>query len=185
MVAQGYRATTVAQIAREAGVHVDTLYALVGRKSELLRELIERAISGTDQPLAPEARDYVQRMQAEPDPARKLEIYAGAVRTIQTRMAPLFLALRDAASTDPEAEQVWGQISQRRASNMRRLVADLGADALRSGLDLDEAADIVWATASADLFVLLTDERGWTLDRYQDWLADTWRRLLLEPQMAD
>lgn len=181
LVAKGYRATTVAQIARDAEVHVDTLYALVGRKPEILRELIERAISGTDQPLAPEARDYVQRMQAEPDPVRQLEIYAAATRAIQTRMAPLFLALGEAASTEPEAQQVWGQISQRRAANMRRLVADLGDDALHAGLDPDEAADIVWATASSELFVLLTRERSWTLDRYQDWLADTWRRLLLEP----
>ncbi len=179
LVTKGYRATTVAKIARNAEVHVDTLYTLVGRKPEILRELIERAISGTDRPLDPEARDYVQRMQTEPNPIRQLEIYAAAVRAIQTRMAPLLLALRDAASTEPEAQQVWSQISQRRAANMRRLVAALGDDVLRRGLDVDEAADIVWATASSELFLLLTGERGWTLDRYQDWLADTWRRLLL------
>ena len=184
LVSTGYRATTVTQIAQEADVHVDTIYALVGRKPEILRALIEHAISGTGQPLPPEARDYVQRMQAEPDPVRKLDIYASAVRAIQTRMAPLLLALRDAASTEPQAEQVWSQISQRRAANMRRLVADLGDDALRPGLDLDAAADIVWATASSEMFVLLTGERGWTLDRYQDWLADAWRRLLLEPDTA-
>jgi AcrR family transcriptional regulator len=181
LIDRGYRATTVAQIARDAEVHVDTIYSLVGRKPEILRELIEQAISGTDGPLDPEARDYVQRMQAEPDPVRQLEIYAAAVRAIQTRMAPLFLALRDAASTEPEAQWVWSQISQRRAANMRRLVAALGDGALRPGLDADEAADIVWATASSELFVLLTDERGWTLDRYQDWLAETWCRLLLHP----
>ena len=118
-------------------------------------------------------------MQAEPDPVRQLDIYAGAVRAIQARLAPLFLALRDAASTEPEAHDVWRQISERRAANMRRLVANLGHDALRPGLDIDAAADVVWATASSELFVLLTEERGWSLDRYQDWLADTWRRLLL------
>ncbi len=180
IVAKGYRATTVAQIARDADVHVDTLYALVGRKPEILRELIELAISGTNQPIAPEERDYVQRMQRESDPVRQLDIYAGAVRAIQTRLAPLFLALRDAASTEPEAHEVWHQISERRAANMRRLVANLGQSALRPDLSLDEAADVIWATASSELFVLLTDERGWSLDRYQYWLADTWRRMLLD-----
>jgi AcrR family transcriptional regulator len=179
VVTKGYRATKVTHIARDAGVHVDTLYALVGRKPQILRELIELAISGTDQPLAPEERDYVQRMQAEPDPARQLEIYAAATRAIQTRMAPLFLALRDAASTEPEAKDVWLQINHRRAANMRRLVTALGDDALRPGLEIDDAADVVWATASSELFVLLTDERGWTLDRYQQFLTDTWHRLLL------
>lgn len=180
LVTRGYRATTIAEIARQAGVHVDTLYALVGRKPEILRALIELAISGADRPLAPEERDYVQRMQAEPDPGRQLEIYAGAVAAIQARMAPLFLALRDAASTEPEAERVWREISERRATNMRRLVSALGDHALRPGLGLDEAADIVWATASSELYILLADERGWSLDHYEQWLADTWRRLLLE-----
>ncbi len=184
LVTRGYRGTTIAQIASDAAVHVDTLYALVGRKPEILRELIELAISGADRPLAPEERDYVRRMRAEPDAARQLEIYASAVAAIQARMAPLFLALRDAAATEPEAEQVWHEISERRAANMRRLVAALGDEALRPGLGVDEAADIVWATASSELYTLLADERGWTLDQYEDWLADTWRRLLLEHDPA-
>src|SRR4051794_30381660 len=89
LISRGYRATTVAAIARAADVHVDTIYELVGRKPALLRELIERAISGTDRPVNPRDRDYVRAMAAEPDPVRKLIIYAGAVRRIQTRMAPL------------------------------------------------------------------------------------------------
>ncbi len=177
---KGYRAATVAAMARAAGVHVDTLYALVGRKPAILRELIELAISGSGQVLAPEERDYVRRMLAEPDPVQQLAIYAAAMRTIQTRMAPLFLALRDAASTEEEAKAVWQEISDRRAANMRRLVAHLGGGAaLRDGLSVDEAADVVWATASSELFVLVTEQRGWTLDRYEVWLHDTWCRLLL------
>jgi AcrR family transcriptional regulator len=179
-VSKGYRATTVAQIARQAGVHVDTIYALVGRKPAILRELIERAISGVDHALAPEERIYVQRMLVEPDPARQLAIYAKAVRDIQTLMAPLFLALRDAASTEADAAAVWQEISERRAANMRRLVGALAGDGLRAGLSVDEAADIIWATASSELFVLLTEERSWSLDKYESFLADTWRRLLLD-----
>jgi AcrR family transcriptional regulator len=179
LVTKGYRATTVSGIARDAGVHVDTIYALAGRKPAILRELIERAISGTDQVLAPEERDYVQQIVAEPDPRRQLATYAAAMRAIQTRMAPLFLALRDAASTEEEARAVWQEISDRRAANMRRLVGALDPDGLRAGLSIDEAADIVWATASSELFVLMTQERGWTLDRYEAFLVDTWHRLLL------
>ena len=68
----------------------------------------------------------------------------------------------------------------RRPRNMRDLVRGLGPEGtLRPGLSVDDAADGIWATAGAELFVLLTVERGWTLDAYQRWLADTWRRLLL------
>ena len=121
-------------------------------------------------------------MHDEPDPARKLAIYAAAVRGIQERMAPLLLALRDAATTEPEAKQVWEEISARRARNMRDLVRELGPDGtLRAGVTVEEAADAIWATAGAEMFILLTVERGWPLDEYERWLADSWRRLLLDP----
>ena len=63
---------------------------------------------------------------------------------------------------------------------MRKLALELqGAGGLRPGLSIDEAADIIWATYSSELYVLLTAERKWTPDHYESWLADTWRRLLL------
>lgn len=180
IVAGGYRATTIADVARTAGVHVDTVYELAGRKPILLRELIERAISGTDGAVLAGDRDYVKAIRAEPDPAIKLTIYASAVRHIQPRLAPLLLALRDASATESEAKQIWREISDRRARNMRMLADDLeAASGLRPGLSIDEAADVIWATNSSELYVLLTVERGWSLDRYERWLADTWHRLLL------
>jgi AcrR family transcriptional regulator len=180
MVERGYRPTTVAAIATRAGVHVDTVYQLVGRKPVLLRELIEQALSGTDAPVAAEDRGYVRAIGAEPDPARKLAIYARAVREIQARMAPLLLALRDASATEADAAEVWREISDRRAANMRKLAQDLeAAGGLRAGLSIDEAADVIWATNSSELYVLLTVERRWPPDRYERWLADTWCRLLL------
>ena len=180
MVNRGYRATTVAAIAGNAGVHVDTVYALVGRKPVLLRELIEQAISGADRAVAPQEREYVKAIRAASDPVLKLTIYAGAMRHIQARMAPLLLALRDASATEPEAERVWREISDRRAANMRTLVQDLdAAGGLRTGLSVDEAADVIWATNSSELYLLLTVERGWSPDRYERWLAEAWCRLLL------
>ena len=180
LVERGYGGTTVADIAERAGVNVDTVYRLVGRKATVLRELIERAISGSDQPIAPDDRDYVRRMQAEPDPATKLRIYATATGAIQARMAPLLAALRDASATEPEAAEVWLQISERRAANMRRLATDLAsAGGLRAGLSIDDAADVIWVTNSTEVYLLLTTERGWSADRYESWLAETWVRLLL------
>ena len=180
LLEKGYRATTVASVAKAAGVSVDTVYELVGRKPMLLREVIEQAISGTDRAVAAEDRDYVQAMQAEPDPARKLALYAAAMRAIHGRMAPLVLALRDASTTEPEALEVWRQISDRRAQNMRWLALELReARGLRGDLSIDDAGDILWATNSPELYVLLVDERGWRPEQYQTWLADTWARILL------
>ncbi len=176
----GYRATTMAAIAARAGVNADTVYQLVGRKTVLLRELLEQAISGTDRAVVEEERDYVMAILATGDPVEKLTIYARAMGDIQQRMAPLYLALRDASSTEPEAQDIWNEISDRRAANMRKFVQDLKkAGGLRPELSVGEAADVVWATNSAELYVLLTVDRGWSPERYARWLADSWCRLLL------
>lgn len=180
VVEKGYAGTAVAEVARRAGVHVDTVYALVGRKPVILHELVENAISGTDHAVDPLERDYVQAMRAEPDAGRKLDLYAGAMSRIHERLAPLFLALRDASRADPEAGRIWSAISERRALNMRRLADDLlRTGQIRPDLTLDQVADLVWVTNSPDVHQLLVQDRGWTPEQYQAWLADSWRRLLL------
>lgn len=87
---------------------------------------------------------------------------------------------RDAATTDEQARKVWIEISERRAQNMRALVSELGPDGtLRADITINEAADVIWATASAELYILFTQERGWAPEAYEQWLADSWSRLLL------
>ncbi|WP_348648380.1 TetR/AcrR family transcriptional regulator [Cryobacterium breve] len=98
---RGYVATTVAQIAQAAGTSVDTLYEAVGRKPVLLRQVVESAISGSDETIPAERRDYVQRIRETPDAATKFQIYAAAIAAMSPRTAPIFLALRDAARTEP------------------------------------------------------------------------------------
>jgi AcrR family transcriptional regulator len=176
---RGYVAATMPAIAERAGVALDTVYASVGRKPALFRELIETAISGQDEAVPAEERDYVQAIVAEPDAARKLELYAAAVTAIQHRLAPLFAVARDAAAAEPEVAQVWRAIAERRAANMRRFTADV-ASAAPLRLAPEEAADVVWATNSPEFFLLLVRDRGWPVERFRHWLAETWKRLLLD-----
>jgi AcrR family transcriptional regulator len=180
-VAKSYRATTVTDIAQRAEVSIDTVYATVGRKPALLRELVETAISGTDQAVPAPQRDYVNRIGAAGTAEEKLAIYAQAITAIQQRLAPIFLALRDAASTDPDCAALWAEIAQRRARNMRTFAANLrGTGQLRDDLTDDEVADIIWSMNAAEYWVLLVGERGWTPDHFAAWLTDAWRRLLLK-----
>ena len=177
---RGYAATTMPAIAAAAGVALDTVYASVGPKPALFRHLVEISISGAEEPVPALERDYVREIRAQPDPRRKLELYARAMRLIHERLAPLFRVLRDAAQVDPELTALWEEISQRRASNMRMFAADLAAAGdLREGVSVDEAADVIWATNSPEFFLLLVRERQWDLDRFESWLAATWIRLLL------
>jgi AcrR family transcriptional regulator len=175
---RGYAATPMTAIADRAGVALDTIYASVGRKPELARLLIETAISGTDQAIPAEQRDYVRAIQAAPDAGTKIAIYAAAVAAIAPRLALVLAIIQQAARDEPELARLWDQIAERRAANMRRFVADL-ATATPLRLDPDQAADIVWATNSAEMYQLLVGQRGWSPQRYEGFLADTWRRLLL------
>ena len=168
-------------IAQAAGVALDTVYATVGKKPALFRLLIEMAISGSDGAVPAEEREYVRAIRAETDAAKKLRIYAAALRRIQQELAPLFRVLQGAAPLDPELAALWQSISQRRAKNMRLLAADLAATGcLRSELSLEKAADIIWAMNAPEFYLLLIEQRRWSPAEFEEWLADAWVRLLLK-----
>jgi len=175
---RGYTATPMTAIADRAGVALDTVYAAAGRKPDLARLLIETAISGTDQAIPAEQRDYVKAVQAAPDAGTKIAIYAEAVTAIAPRLALVHSIIAQAASAEPELAALWAEIAERRAANMRRFVANL-ATVTPLRLDPGQAADIIWATNAAEMYQLLVGQRGWTPQQYQRFLTDTWTRLLL------
>jgi AcrR family transcriptional regulator len=179
-VTKGYLATTIADIAKHARVSPDTIYASVGRKPALLRELVETAISGTDQAIPADQRDYVLRMRAATTAREAITIYAHAITAIQQRLAPVFLALRDAASTDTACANLWAEISERRATNMRQLAAGLRATGdLREDLTDNQVADIIWSMNATEYWDLLVRQRRWSPTEFAAWLEDAWTRLLL------
>ena len=179
-VTGGYIATTVTAIAVRAGVSVDTVYATVGRKPAILRELVETAISGTDEVVPALQRDYVTRVRAAASASEKLAIYAQSISEIHQRLAPVFLALRDAAGTDRDCSELWAEIGARRSANMRLFAADLRATGeVRSDLTDDEVADTIWSMNAAEYWDLLVHQRGWSPEQFGHWLADAWTRLLL------
>lgn len=182
-VDNGYSATGVSDIAATAGVSVDTVYATVGRKPAILRELVETSISGADHAISAEQPDYVTRIRQVPTAGEKITIYAHAITAIQQRMAPVFLALRDAAATDRNCAALWTEIAERRAANMLLFAADLRSTGeLRDDLTDAQVADIVWSMNSAEYWVLLVRERSWTPAQFAAWLVDAWTRLLLVQQ---
>jgi AcrR family transcriptional regulator len=177
---RGYAATTVGQIAERAGVAVDTLYATVGRKPVLLREVFETSLSGRDVAVPAAERDYVRDIRAAPSAPEKLAIYARAIAQIAPRIAPVQLAMRDAAARDPECAALDDELAERRAENLRLFAADLRATGeLRADLTDDDVADIVWTMTAAEYYVLLVRRRGWTPQRFGEHLRDAWTRLLL------
>jgi AcrR family transcriptional regulator len=177
----GYAGNTMPAIAKAAGVALDTVYATIGNKPTLFRLLVETAISGGDEAVPAADRDYVHAIQAEPDPALKLKLYAAALRAIQPRLAPLFQVLQTAAPLDKDLKSLWQEIARRRAANMRLLAEELAATGrVRAGLSPSMLADIIWSMNAPEFYLLLVEQRGWTPDAFEQWLGDAWIRLLLD-----
>jgi AcrR family transcriptional regulator len=179
---RGYAATTMPDIARSAEVALDTVYAAVGKKPALFRLLVETAISGEDEAVTAEERDYVQAIRAESTAANKLRLYARALCRIHPRLAPLVTALQAAAPLDADLKALWKEISERRAANMRLFAENLAATgSMRAELSTPAAADIIWSLGSPEYYVLLVESRGWALAEFETWLGEAWVRLLLRP----
>jgi hypothetical protein len=161
-------------------VAVDTVYATIGRKPAVLRQVLETALSGSDDVVAADERDYVARVRAATTARGKITEYVTGLVAIQPRLAPVFLALRDAGTTDADSAATWREIADRRAENMLRFVADLRSTGeLRDDLTDRQMADIVWSMNGPEYWVLLVHERSWSHDQFASHVVDAWSRLLL------
>src|SRR6266498_3564017 len=177
---RGYVATSMAAIAAAAGVSHETVYAAFGPKPALFRYLIEIALSGTDAPVPALERASTRDMQAEPDPSRRLEMFARVIRLIQERLAPLFDVLREGARTDSDLKAYLDELNERHAGNMRAFAAHLAAvGGLRDDLSIKMAGDVIWIMTSVEFFLLCVRDRGWSSDFFEHWFADALKRLLL------
>jgi hypothetical protein len=167
-------------IAKQAGVALDTIYASIGTKPKLFRLLIESAISGKDEAVAADRRDYVRAIRTEADPVAKLGIYAKAIATLQLRLAPLLQVLTAAAAAHPDLAELWREIATRRAANMLEFAKDLKSTGrLRPDLSIETAADIIWSMNAPEYYLLLVGQRGWSSEQFAAYLKDAWTRLLL------
>lgn len=176
---RGYPATSVAEIARAAGVSVDTLYETVGRKPQLLLAVHDMELAGGDSPVEAEQRDYVKAIRAAPTAVAKITAYTEALARLLPRTVPLLDSLRAAGETEPGCREVYQAVRERRAANMRLFAADLRATGeLRDDLDDDTVADLVWSMNAPEYFLLITS-RGRTPGQYAAMVRDVWIRTLL------
>lgn len=182
---QGYAATSVAEVARRSKVSLDTVYASVGRKPELLLAVHDMVLASGPEPVAADQRDYVRAIREAPTARRKLELYAAAMGQVLPAAVPLLQALRDAGRTDPACLAVFTAVSERRAANMLLFVADLRSTGeVRDDLTDDWIADLVWSMNSPDYFDAVLS-RGRSADDYASLLLDVWSHTLLDQGPVD
>jgi len=176
----GYVATTIEKIAAEAGVAIDTVYAVFRSKRAILSGLMERQVGGDDQLVAMLDRPEPQSMRREPNQRRQLARFVAGVTDAIERSRPIDDIMRSAAGIDPEISALRGNIQEERFRNMTTLVRWLRANGpLRHERSVEEAAAIVWTLTSPEVHRLFRVDRGWSSDRFRDWLGDTLARTLL------
>lgn len=172
--AHGYAGTTMAAVATAAGVVVETVYRTFGSKAALFAAVVEAALAGgierSEVPV--ERRPAIAALIAETDPHRQIELYAATQPGIHRRAGPLLRAVRDAAALDPEVAKVWTELEAQRLAGQRRFTDRLASrGALREDVDADTAADLLFLLTSLAVHDILVIERGWSLAKYESWLA--------------
>src|SRR6266849_4426487 len=179
---QGYTRAGIAKIAEPAGVVVETIYRAFGSKAGLFKAVIEAAIAGgAGRAAVPvEERPAVRAIIAQTETRRQFELYAATQPGIHARVGPLLRVLQQAAASDPELADLWRQLEAQRLGGMSNFARRLAERrALRNGLSVDEARDILWTVNSQAVYDLLVEGRQWSAERYRDWIAFTLERLLL------
>jgi AcrR family transcriptional regulator len=179
-IERGYGATSIDDIAREAGVSRATVFTAVGGKGVVLKTAYDVALVGDDEPVPMPQRPWAQGVRLATTAEAMLDAYADLVLVVAGRIGAIAEAIRGAAATDPDVRHVFDAIEQERlvgANNIVRMAIERGG--IRAGLDAERAADVVWALNDPGLYVRLVHRRGWPPEAFRDWLAATLRAQLL------
>lgn len=178
-IAAGYHVTTLEQIATRAGVAVQTVYFHFGNKRTVLKEAVDVAAVGDDEPSALLERPWLDEAKAESDPRRVIELWMANGRDILTRVGPIMRVVRDAAVVDPEMADQWTTNETQTAAAFGVLAEQLQRmGALR--VPVEEATDILCAISGLSTYLVLAD-RGWTGSRWEQFAVDTLAHALLQP----
>lgn len=167
LTANGWVATGVRDIAREAGVATETVYSHFSSKTALLQQVIDVAVGGDETPLAVVERPEFISM-GDGDRGDRIAAAAGVVTEIHLRTCGLAKVLREAAATD---DAIAGMLAATR--ERQRLDIESGAALVMRRPPLPAERDALWALLSVEVYLLLVEVTGWSSQAYEAWVAAT------------
>ena len=172
-IERGYVTTTVEAISGHSDVPSPTVYRLFASKLGILKALLDTSIAGDDQPVPVRARPDVAAQLAAPDPHQMIAGFAAITTAINQRTNDVYRVLVSAAGSNPAAAELLDDIHQQRARGQGQIARLLSkAHALKPGVRERDAADVVHALMSPEVYRLLVGDRKWKPERYRQWLAD-------------
>jgi AcrR family transcriptional regulator len=170
-VERGYAATTIEAISGRSDTPQATVYRLFSSKLGILKAVLDVSVGGDDEAVAMADRPQVRALLSDEDPKKQLAGFAALLREVMARVGPVHRILADAARSDEDAASLLAEIARQRHEGQRRITRSLArSGALRPGLRERDAADIVHALASPEVYGLLVFDRGWSGERYEKWL---------------
>jgi AcrR family transcriptional regulator len=169
---RGYGATTIEAISALSDVPPATVYRLFSSKRGILKALLGVSIVGDDEAVPLADRPHVRSLLADPDPKNQLAGFVGITTQVNSRTAPIYRILVSAAASDPDAAALLDELTQQRQQGQGLMARSLArADALLPKLRERDAADIIHALMSPEVYRLLVSDRGWPPERYEQWLT--------------
>ena len=170
-VERGYAATTIEAISDRSDTPQATVYRLFSSKLGILKALLDVSIGGDDRAMPMADRPQVRALLSDADPANQLTGFAALLREIMARVGPVHRVLADAARSDQDAAALLTEIARQRHEGQQGIARSLArSGALRPGLSERDAADVIHALASPEVYGLLVTDRGWSGERYETWL---------------
>jgi AcrR family transcriptional regulator len=171
---RGYGATTIEAISELSDVPPATVYRLFSSKRGILKALLDVSIVGDDEAVAMADRPPVRALLADRDARNQLAGFVGIAAQINSRAAATYRILVSAAASDPDAAALLDELTRQRQEGQGRIARSLArARALRPKLRERDAADIIHALLSPEVYGLLVVDRGWPARRYEEWLTQT------------
>ena len=168
---RGYAATTIEAISEHSDTPQATVYRLFSSKLGILKAVLDVSVAGDDEAVAMVDRPQVRELLSNQDPKDQLAGFAAIVRDVLSRVGPVHRILADAARSDEDAASLLAEMARQRHDGQHRVARSLARSrALRSGLRERDAADVIHALASPEVYGLLVVDRGWGGERYERWL---------------
>jgi len=179
LLSEGYAGMTIEAIAQRAEVSAQSVYAIFKSKTGILIELLDQATFG------PDYDEAVRKALSASDPETRLRLAAPIARQIHDAQSATFDLLRGAGVVAPELAKLEQQRESLRYERQEKMIISLRrAERLQPGIDHATARDIFWMLTGRDVYRMLVRERGWSSQKYQDWLADALVQSLLIPGKA-
>jgi AcrR family transcriptional regulator len=179
-VQKGYGLTTITDIAQAAGVSPESIYASFKNKATLLHRVWDVTIGGDDQEVVFHERPEIKAIRTEPDLAERFRMHARMSTATARRMTPFRLAVQAASGSEPSAVEMLAEMDRQRLAGMGVMAAEAAATG-RLAVSEEECRDIIWAMTDGTLWHQFVNGRGWTDDRFADWLGRVWVDALVRP----